>query len=594
MFKYNRLYLMMLAAAACTNLQAQEVTFEHLCELVKKDSNTTAAETTATTADTKPFQVQQIDIITHPIFDENAPDTIWLHRFANWLHINSKASALRKELSIEDGEQVTAYDLAEAERLLREKSYLRDAKVSVAEPCTADGSKTVQVETWDNWSLLPNIGLGRTSGNNKYSFGFKEDNFLGYGVRTSVKYQSDYLRHGYEFKLSSPLSLLGFPELDHSYADFEWTENNDGRRTQLQLDKPFYQDSTERMYKAGWLSDERLEQIYHNGELENRFITRQKDIDVQTGWLLDNSEHTSLRLLAGFTSQQWLFSEDILHPAVVLPEDRKYHYPWLGVDYKEHKYQVLSDVYLINHSEDINLGWHHQAKIGLQTADLANDQSLGYQLHLLSEKGFGDAEHLTLMTLQLDAMLGIAGGDQIIAAAKAEDFYRLSQQFTFYTKLQYDQRSRNYLDQPLDLGGETGLRGYPVQYQQGTRRWLTTAELRWYPQINIYQLLDLGFVAFADAGRASGGDSVGDSALALPETMQFGPVQASQAAFRSSADLVTANETNQWIGSVGLGARFYSSRSSNNHVIHVDLSKPVGGAKEVNSWEIQLKVEQRF
>ncbi len=117
---------------------------------------------------------------------------------------------------------------------------------------------------------------------------------------------------------------------------------------------------------------------------------------------------------------------------------------------------------------------------------------------------------------------------RIIASAKAEDFYRLSKEFTFYTKLQYDQRSRNYLDQPLDLGGETGLRGYPVQYQQGTQRWLSTAELRWYPQINIYQLLDMGFVAFADAGRASGGDIEQNTELN---------------GFRSKADLLAENYT---------------------------------------------------
>ena len=582
MHNLSRLCLALLAALAGSTAQAQEVTFEHLCEFVKKDSGAEKPadeKTGAAEPAGPPFQVHSIEIVSNPIFDENAPDTIWLHHFANWLHINSKESVLRKELSLKPGEQVTTDDLAEAERLLREKSYIRDARVSVVEPCHPDGSKSVKVETWDNWSLLPNLGLGRTSGKNKYSFGFKEDNFLGYGVRTSVKYQSDYLRQGYEFKVSSPLSLLGYPELDHSYVDLEWTENNDGRRTQFQLEKPFYQDSTERMYKAGWLSDERLDQIYHNGELENRFITLQKEIDIQTGWLLDYRERTSLRLLAGYSSQQWQFTDDPFQPSLALPEDRSYQYPWIGLDYKEHKYQVLSDVYLINHSEDINLGWHHQARIGVQTSDLANDETLGYQAHWLSEKGFGNSEHLTLLALQFDAMLGIRGGDQLIASAKAEDFYRLSKEFTFYTKLQYDQRSRNYLDQPLDLGGETGLRGYPVQYQQGTRRWLSTAELRWYPQINIYQLLDMGFVAFADAGRASGGDIEQNTELS---------------GFRSKADLLAENYTDQWIGSVGLGARFYSSRSSNNHVIHVDLSKPVGGAKDVNSWEIQLKVEERF
>lgn len=582
MNRLNRLSMVLLTSACSCSSYAQEVTFEHLCELVKKptkvDQNGIKDKSTEVAG--PPFKIHTIEIVTYPIFDESSADTLWLHRFANWLHINTKASALHKELSIKEGDQISSDDLAEAERLLREKSYLRDASVTVAEPCHPDGSKTVKVESWDNWSLLPNLGLGRTSGQNKYSFGFKEDNFLGYGVRTSVKYQSDYLRQGYELKVSSPLSLLGYPELDHSYVDFEWTENNDGRRTVLQLDKPFYQDSTTRMYKLGWLSDERLEQIYHNGKLENRFITRQKDIDLQTGWLLDYRERTNLRLVAGFSSQHWLFTEDPFQPALALPEDRRYQYPWIGLDYKEHKYQVLSDVYLINHNEDINLGWHHQVRVGLQGTDLADGKSLGYQLHWQSEKGFGDAAHLTLFTLQLDAMLGVQGGDQVITAAKAEDFYRLSDQFTFYTKLQYDQRSRNYLDQPLDLGGESGLRGYPVQYQLGTQRWLSTAELRWYPQITLYQLLDVGFVAFADAGRASGGD------IQLPAP--------SVAGIRSEADLLTPNETEQWIGSVGLGARFYSSRSSNNHVIHVDLSKPVGAAKEVSSREIQLKVEQRF
>jgi hypothetical protein len=182
MHNLSRLCLALLAALAGNAAQAQEVTFEHLCEFVKKDSGAEKSadeKTGAAELAGPPFQVHSIEIVSNPIFDENAPDTIWLHHFANWLHINSKESALRKELSIKPGEQVTTDDLAEAERLLREKSYIRDAQVSVVEPCHPDGSKSVKVETWDNWSLLPNLGLGRTSGKNKYSFGFKEDNFLG-------------------------------------------------------------------------------------------------------------------------------------------------------------------------------------------------------------------------------------------------------------------------------------------------------------------------------------------------------------------------------------------------------------------------------
>jgi hypothetical protein len=59
-------------------------------------------------------------------------------------------------------------------------------------------------------------------------------------------------------------------------------------------------------------------------------------------------------------------------------------------------------------------------------------------------------------------------------------------------------------------------------------------------------------------------------------------------------DLLQPNEAQSWLGSVGIGARFYSSRSANDSVVHIDLSKPVGPGREINSWEIQMKVEQRF
>lgn len=120
MHNLSRLCLALLAALVGNAAQAQEVTFEHLCEFVKKDSGAdknTDAKAGPTEPAGPPFQVHSIEIVSNPIFDENAPDAIWLHHFANWLHINSKESALQKELSLKPGEQVTTDDLAEAERV---------------------------------------------------------------------------------------------------------------------------------------------------------------------------------------------------------------------------------------------------------------------------------------------------------------------------------------------------------------------------------------------------------------------------------------------------------------------------------------------
>lgn len=560
---------------------AGEVHFDDLCRLLlaRKEPQPTPS------AHPEHVRIGSISVTAQSIFDENAADAIWLHKFANWMHITTKEQVIAKELVLKPGQQASAADFAEAERLLRAKSYLRDARITTEAQCNADGSQNIKVETWDNWSLLPTVGFGRSGGNNKYSLGFKEENFLGYGIRLSTKYQSDYLREGYEFKVLTPLSLLDFEALSHSYARLEWTDNNDGNRGFVEFDKPFYQDDTQFMLHLSWLDDQRLDQIYHNGDLENQFFTHEKQVEISTGVLLDHEENRSWRLLGGISVHEWLFSADPLQPALALPQDRRVNYPWLGFEFFEHDYHKLSDIYLINRTEDFNFGWHHEFHIGLQASDLAPEQNLGSHWYYQVNKGFGDTEHLTLAAASVSAAFGIASGDQVQYNFNIEDFLRLSDSFRFYSRLNYERRNRLVLDKPLSLGGDTGLRGYPVQYQHGLERTLATAELRWYPKITLYQILDMGLVAFADAGKATGGK------LAL-QTMNS-PLQPNLM-MPNYFDLLLPNEAQSWLGSVGIGARFYSSRSANDSVVHIDLSKPVGPGREINSWEIQMKVEQRF
>lgn len=119
----------------------QEVTLEDLCGMsVPSDEATVSRPDWPST-----LQVGQINFRVNPIFDENDPDTFWLQRFANWIHINSKPWALERELPFSTGENISAADLSEAERLLRHKSYLRDSRIEVLPECNADGARNVQV-----------------------------------------------------------------------------------------------------------------------------------------------------------------------------------------------------------------------------------------------------------------------------------------------------------------------------------------------------------------------------------------------------------------------------------------------------------------
>ena len=598
-------------SAGETVQQVEPVSSELFCDwLGKKPGRNKDAAATKTTQDDRTIRVGQVHIRTEPIFIEDA-DAIWLHHFANWAHVTTRPDTVARELPFASGQDIQLSDLAEAERLLRDKSYLHDAKVRLSPTCNVDQSYDVEVETSDNWSLLPSFGLGRSGGQNKYAVGFKEDNFLGFGVRTSVKYQSDAQRSGYEFKLEMPLSLVtgsvGNDLFAHSYLTAEWTNNDDGHVQQLLLEKPFYQDDSRWMYRTEWLSDLQQTQVFHNGALENIFETDHRRIDLSAGQLWSYQDRASTRLLAGVLSEDWRFAPALLQPTLALPQDRSWAYPWVGVEYKQHDYRVLSDILFIDRAEDVNLGWHHSLKIGVQSSKLQADTSLGYRLIGHSSKGFGDRQHLVLLDAGLDLIDGLQGGDLREWRFQAEDFYQLNADFTWYNRAELTRRNRSFADLPLELGGDSGLRGYPLQYQHGISKTVLSSELRWYPRINLYKMLDLGFVAFADLGRVNGG-SVADpqqlnpAAIAARFALPLGvdlltpmaPLPPTEQIYRSNSDLLRQNLTDRWLGSVGVGMRIYSSKSSNNHVVHIDLSTPMTSAPGVDSWEIELNVSNRF
>ncbi|TXH95891.1 MAG: hypothetical protein E6Q75_08645 [Rheinheimera sp.] len=600
------------AEAGETAQQVEPVSSELFCDWLQKKParSKDSKEPSATSTEDRRIRIGQIHIRTEPIFVEDA-DSIWLHHFANWAHVTTRPDTVKRELPFASGEEISVSDLAEAERLLRDKSYIHDAKVRLSPTCNADQSYDVQVETSDNWSLLPSVGLGRSGGQNKYAFGFKEDNFLGFGVRTSVKYQSDAQRSGYEFKLEMPLSLVtgstGSDWFAHSYLTAEWTNNDDGHMQQLLLEKPFYQDDSRWMYRTEWLSDLQQTQVFHNGALENIFETDHRRVDLSAGMLWSYQDRASTRLLAGVLSEDWRFAPALLQPTLALPQDRSWAYPWVGVEYKQHDYRVLQDILFIDRAEDINLGWHHSLKAGVQSSKLQADTSLGYRLIGHSSKGFGDRQHLVLLEGGFDFIDGLQGGDLREWRFQAEDFYQLNRDFTWYNKAELTRRNRNFADLPLELGGDSGLRGYPLQYQHGISKTVLSSELRWYPRINLYKMLDVGFVAFADLGRVNGG-SVADPAQLNPAAIAarfalplggdmitpMAPPAAMAQIYRSNSDLLRQNLTDRWLGSVGVGMRIYSSKSSNNHVVHIDLSTPMTSAPGVDSWEIELNVSNRF
>ncbi|MGZ9897006.1 ShlB/FhaC/HecB family hemolysin secretion/activation protein [Shewanella gaetbuli] len=513
------------------------------------------------TATEKSLIASQIVVQSNPIFDESAPNSFFIHRWANFLHINTKESTIIDNLSFEQGDKLTEKDIQEAQRLLRAEAYIRDAKItalSVDPDADAEYAQSILVETWDNWSLLPTFSLSKSGGETKYSVGIKEDNLLGLGISTRIRYQSNADRTGYKFAFSAPVKLI-----KHATISADFYDNSDGQASSFAFDKPFYALNTQHMYGAAWLQDKRTDTLRQNGLDINEFEHQINYAKLSFGWLINKKQDELSRLTFGITQDEHQFANLASMPDSELPQDREFIYPWVGYEYLQDDFTVLNNIYLIGNNEDFNLGWHHKIKLGFETNDLAEDADIGYHIDLSSSRGWRADDHLFLFKFAAEADLATSQADFYNVSASAEYFYHITDKWTTYTKVWLATSDNNYLDRTFALGDETGIRGYPNNYQHGDHQWVFTAELRNYPNINLYQLAELGWAVFTDIGQAFGGTD----------------------------DL---NELNAPLGSVGIGARIYSSKSSYGNVAHIDIAKPFTNGADVNDWEFRFQIKDHF
>jgi outer membrane translocation and assembly module TamA len=113
------------------------------------------------------------------------------------------------------------------------------------------------------------------------------------------------------------------------------------------------------------------------------------------------------------------------------------------------------------------------------------------------------------------------------------------------------------------LGGDNGLRGYPLRYQAGEGRWLFTAEQRlfsnWYP----FQMFNVGGAVFYDMGATWGRDPLGTASLGL-------------------------------LKDIGFGLRFGNSRSALGNVLHVDVAYPLDGDKSARKMQFIIETKKSF
>jgi hypothetical protein len=497
--------------------------------------------------------INRKNVFDTTLIEEDKP----LFRLTNWLHIETRESTIRDKLLFQPGDRYDPRLLQESERLLRGTQFLHDAYILPV--AYDDGLVDIEVSTQDVWTFQPGVSFGRKGGKNSSGFSLEETNLLGTGKELGIAKKSGNERDSKSLMYRDRQVGGSWWSLTTKYAD-----NSDGSTKELELERPFYALDTR--WSGGILvqDDRRVDSLYERGTVSNQFEIRDEQQMVYGGWSAGLRDGWVTRWTAGVSSAKHVADPITSGGLPGLPGQRvELVYPWLGVEWIEDDFQQTSNLDQIGKTEDIPFGWRTQLKFGHASTGLGSDRDAGI-FDIKVSKGFqAPPNHTLLLTGTAKGRLEHGSATGALFGSTARYYYRRSPVHSFFMSASFDRGIHLDGTQQLLLGGDNGLRGYPLHYQGGTRRWLFTAEERTFTDWYLFQLFRVGGAVFFDMGRASGGaPGVAPAKGVLKD--------------------------------LGFGLRLGNSRTGFGNVIHIDVAFPLDGDKSISKTQLIIETKRSF
>ena len=504
-------------------------------------------------------RIGEIRFDERDLFDTEAADEdTSMARLGNKLHVTTRQSTIEDQLLFKSGDPYRPGLLEESARILRDTRYLRDAQIRPV--AFHDGVVDLEVTTQDVWTFNPGIAFGRKGGANSSGFELEELNFLGTGTQLGIGFRSDVDRDSKLIHYRDRQLGSSWWDLDAGYSD-----NSDGRAAQFSLEHPFYSLDTRWAAGVSLLDDERTDSRYDLGEVIDQFQTHENFSTIYWGRSGGLRDGWSRRLSFGLTYEDHAFGSvpEAATVPLLLPSDRTLVYPWIGVEWVENAFYTARNRNQIEKTEDYSLGWRARAQLGYATESFGSDRN-AVMLAATVSKGLELSERQSL-SFGVDTRGRLEDGEIAggLFTADARYYFRQSPRRLLFLNLSATAGSNLDADQQILLGGDNGLRGYPLRYQSGEGRWLFTAEQRlftnWYP----FQLFNVGGAVFYDMGASFGRDPLGTPSQGL-------------------------------LRDVGFGLRLGTSRSALGNVLHIDVAYPLDGEDSVRKVQFLIETKKSF
>ena len=499
-----------------------------------------------------------IRIVNDDIFDlSNPKENNALFRLANKLHIQTRPGVIERSLLLKPGEPLSVRLIDETERLLRANRFLYDVRLRPT--AYHDGVPDIEVHTRDTWSLDPGVSFSRSGGSNTSSISLREYNLLGTGVALSYGRTNNVDRSGNELQLQYDHAFDGWTALSYSR-----TSNNDGKREAASVLRPFYALDARWAAGASVSKDDRIDSLYAAGAISSQYRLREDLAEVFGGWSQGLIDGWTQRYSLGLSSRDDAYRLDPgrIAPAQ-LPADQKLVAPFVRYEVIEDRFQKLTNRNQMGRPEFFAFGFASTLQLGRALRSLGSNENAWLYSGTVSD-GFSPVPGQDLLVkASFSGQYGAAGVRRQGLGGSARYYLQLNEHWLLYGSLAADALKNPDPSDLLTLGGDSGLRGYPLRYQSGERRALFTLEARVYTDPYLFQLFRIGGAAFYDVGRAWGG---------------------------ANQNLLNPG----WLGNVGFGLRIFSVRAAFGNVLHLDVATPLNRDPNIKSTQFLVKTRASF
>lgn len=502
--------------------------------------------------------VGNIVLLKKDIFDlTDERENNFLYRLVNKLHIITRDHVIEKQLLLKPGDLYSKRLSDESERILRSNRYLFD--VAIKPTATHDGVVDLSVATRDVWTLKPSLSLSRKGGEDKTVIGLHEYNLLGRGQTIRAERVEDVDR-------ISRMMSFSDAHLGDSWVSMNLlaADNSDGHEYALSVIRPFY--ALDAKWSAGStaLDNDRRGTLYDLGDPVAEYRQRRRRVSAFGGWSAGLQGGWVRRYTTGVVLDENIFSEiiDGTLPAAI-PEDRDLLYPFFGIEILQNQFEKTSNREQMGQTEDFFTGTRFSARLGYADESIGADRdAILYRASY--SRGFGDIEKTALLvSAWASGREERSGSANATLGFNARYYSQQSEKRLFFVHMHGLHGHNLDLDNPIELGGALGLRGYPLRYQSGDARFLFTVEQRYFTDWYPFRLFRIGGAIFADVGRTWGDNPVGGASAG-------------------------------WLRDVGFGLRFAPTRTGTRKILHLDIAFPLDGDDSIDDVQILLQSKSTF